>query len=121
MSFDVSEYLQEMRDIHSRTFIRKSMVQDKARIAELESVVGYLLVSMIHGKKPSLDDEAVRRFLRLPKEIKDPEKALQLVLSKLEPNKKLLECKQCGAKCKDIAGFTNEECVFCGADVGSES
>ena len=99
----------------------QEIVRAWARIGELERIAAYLLAKMIRKEPVTLQEEPVRRFLRLPEDAADnPDKYMQEALDALEPIG-LLQCAACGSEVRDIPGFVDEKCPVCGEHVGSEA
>jgi hypothetical protein len=114
--YTIGDRVNKLRERRQNDEILRSHV----RIGELERMVAYLLARMIQGRSVTLDDEQVRRFLRIPSDAKDDSQScLQAALSVLEPIG-LLECKACGSEVEDLPGFVDETCPICGEHIGSE-
>lgn len=116
-TFDFPNRAERLNEQHQSENIARS----QTRLGELERIVAFLLAKMIQGEPVTLKDDPVRRFLRIPEAAEDSDdpRYLQLALAALEPIG-LIECPECGTKVRDIPGFLEESCPFCGAHVGSE-
>lgn len=87
--------------------------QLRAEVQELRTVVGALLLQSLQGTPPDLTQEPFSRFFNVPAG-SSPAEALAHAVRIAAPALGKVSCPECGAVVKDLAGVTNERCVFCG-------
>lgn len=108
-------------DAADRGNMAMASAENAGRVAELEHALAFVIAKLVRGEAITLDDEPIRRFLRVPKDAKDdPERYLQAAMASVAPCG-MLDCPSCGTKVRDIPGFTKERCPVCGTVVGSKA
>ena len=94
------------------------LVESARRIGELEQVVAHLVAHIARTDRSVLQQDTIRRYLGMS-ESADAIQAINHAKDRLRPLG-MLDCDKCGAKVRDMPGFTDERCILCGHLVGSE-
>ncbi len=94
--------------------------QLRAEVQALRTVVGALLIGSLQGRLPDLTQDPFRSFFNVP-DGADPAAALAHAVRIAAPALGKVTCPECGAVVKDLAGVTDERCVFCGHVLTTQS
>lgn len=82
-------------------------------VSELRRVLAAFVLDAVRGQAADLTAEPYRSFFSLPEGL-DQQAALARALEIAAPSLGKVNCPECGSVVEDLAGKTNEQCVFCG-------
>lgn len=119
-SEQLDEVFQRLNDIDSRSHTRQILNRLSMRVDALEEMNAFLIAELYNNGIPfDITDKHIKRFFKIPNSVEDKDVILPIILQSLKPYG-LLDCLKCGAKVKDLPGYTKEECIWCGNPIGSK-